>query len=96
MSTDAPAETAAGGVGSLLASAPFRSFLIANVLSAIALGTSRFVFVWLVGELTDWNPATAILGIVIGLLAVHEHIAKQSLSRLACGIARWHVIEPPA
>jgi MFS family permease len=41
--------------------------LFANVLSAIAFGTSRFVFVWLVGELTEWNPATAILGIVIGL-----------------------------
>jgi MFS family permease len=67
MSTDASAPAARDGVGSLLGSAPFRSFLVANVLSAIALGTSRFVFVWLVGELTDWNPATAILGIVIGL-----------------------------
>ena len=37
------------------------------MLSAIGFGTSRFVFVWLVGELTEWNPATAILGIVIGL-----------------------------
>ena len=36
-------------------------------MASIALGTSRFVFVWLVGELTEWNPATAILGIVIGL-----------------------------
>ena len=55
------------GVGSLLRLAPFRALLAANVLSAIVFGTSRFVFVWLVGELTDWNPATAILGIVIGL-----------------------------
>jgi MFS family permease len=45
----------------------FRGLMIANVLSAIGFGTSRFVFVWLVGELTEWNPATAILGIVIGL-----------------------------
>ena len=25
------------------------------------------MFVWLIGDLTDWNPAIAILGIVIGL-----------------------------
>ncbi len=55
------------GVGGLLALPAFRGLLIANVLSAIGLGTSRFVFVWLVGELTEWNPATAILGIMIGL-----------------------------
>jgi hypothetical protein len=55
------------GVGGLLGSPAFRGVLIANILAAIALGTSRFVFVWLVGGLTDWNPATAILGIVIGL-----------------------------
>lgn len=56
-----------GGVGSLLRSPAFAGVLVANVLAAIGLGTSRFVFVWLVGELTEWNPATAILGIVIGL-----------------------------
>jgi MFS transporter, DHA3 family, macrolide efflux protein len=56
-----------GGVGALLRLRPFRVLLVANVMSAIAFGTSRFVYVWLVGELTDWNPATAILGIVIGI-----------------------------
>ena len=50
-----------------MANAPFRGVLASNVMASVALGTSRFVFVWLVGELTDWNPATAILGIVIGL-----------------------------
>jgi MFS family permease len=55
------------GIGSLLRIRAFRTLLVANVLSAIAFGTCRFVYVWLVGELTDWNPATAILGIVIGL-----------------------------
>lgn len=54
-------------LGELLRIRPFRRLLFANVLSAISFGTSRFVFVWLVGELTEWNPATAILGIVIGL-----------------------------
>lgn len=54
--------------GATLAASPlFRRLLVTNVLASIALGTGRFVFVWLVGELTDWNPATAILGIVIGL-----------------------------
>ena len=55
------------GIGNLLRLPPFRALLVSNVLSATVFGTSRFVFVWLVGELTDWNPATAILGIVIGL-----------------------------
>ena len=56
-----------GGVRGLMHSPSFRGVLVANVLAAIALGTSRFVFVWLIGDLTEWNPATAILGIVIGL-----------------------------
>lgn len=56
-----------GGIGGLLRLPAFRAVLVANLLSAIAFGTSRFVFVWLVGELTDWNPAIAILGVVIGL-----------------------------
>jgi MFS family permease len=60
-------DVAADGVGSLLRLAAFRGVLVANVLASIALGTSRFVFVWLVGGLTDWDPATAMLGIVIGL-----------------------------
>lgn len=55
------------GVRGLLQLRGFRGLLVANVLSAVGFGTSRFVFVWLVGELTEWNPATAILGIVIGL-----------------------------
>ncbi|MEE3069423.1 MAG: MFS transporter, partial [Actinomycetota bacterium] len=54
-------------VGSVMANAAFRGVLASNIMASIALGTSRFVFVWVVGELTDWNPATAILGIVIGL-----------------------------
>jgi MFS family permease len=56
-----------GSVRALLRSPAFTGVLIANILAAIALGTSRFVFVWLIGELTEWNPATAILGIVIGV-----------------------------
>ncbi len=70
MTTTAPgpaARPAGAGLGGLLRHDGFRAVLTANVLSATAFGASRFVFVWLVGELTDWNPATAILGIVIGL-----------------------------
>ncbi|NNE12651.1 MAG: MFS transporter [Ilumatobacter sp.] len=63
------AAAAAGspGVRGLLARPGFRGLMLANVLSAVGFGTSRFVFVWLIGELTEWNPATAILGILIGL-----------------------------
>lgn len=72
MTTSLPASAAAAdaprdGVRSLLARPDFRGLMLANVLAATGFGASRFVFVWLIGELTDWNPATAILGIVIGL-----------------------------
>ena len=76
MSTEAPRasggdaavrDESVPGVGGLFRLPGFRGVMIANVLSAVGFGTGRFVFVWLVGELTDWNPATAILGIVIGL-----------------------------
>ncbi len=62
-----PQTQTSGGMRSLLAIPAFRGIAIANVLSAVAYGSSRFVFVWLVGDLTDWNTATAILGILIGL-----------------------------
>ena len=45
----------------------FSGLVVANVFSALAFGSSRFVFVWLIGDLTEWNPATAILGILLGL-----------------------------
>lgn len=61
------ADSTAPGVGGLVRLPGFRGVMISNVLAAVGFGTSRFVFVWLVGELTEWNPATAILGIVIGL-----------------------------
>lgn len=65
--TATPSPTGAGDERGLLTLPAFRGLMIANVLSAIAYGSSRFVFVWLIGELTEWNTATAILGIVIGL-----------------------------
>lgn len=48
----------------------FCGIWIANVLAGIAMGTSRFAFVWLIGDLTGWNPAVAVLGVVIGLPAL--------------------------
>ena len=62
-----PQTQTSGDMRGLLAIPAFRGIAIANVLSAVAYGSSRFVFVWLVGDLTDWNTATAILGILIGL-----------------------------
>lgn len=69
MTTTAPStpDATRSGLGGLVRQPGFRTVLVANILSATAFGASRFVFVWLVGELTDWNPATAILGIVLGL-----------------------------
>ncbi|HRB05470.1 MAG TPA: MFS transporter [Ilumatobacteraceae bacterium] len=48
----------------------FRGIWIASVLAGIATGTSRFAFIWLIGDLTSWDPAVAVLGVVIGLPAL--------------------------
>lgn len=64
---DRPDDTSLGAVFGIRA---FRGLWIANVLAALALGTSRFTFVWLIGDLTDWNPAVAVLGVVVGLPAL--------------------------
>jgi len=61
---------AGGGIAGLLGIPAFRGVAVVNTLVALAFGSSRFVFVWLIGELTDWNPATAILGILLGLPAL--------------------------
>jgi MFS family permease len=55
------------GVRGLLSIPTFRGVALTTVLSSLAFGSSRFVFVWLIGELTEWNTATAILGVVIGM-----------------------------
>jgi MFS family permease len=74
-----------------MANAAFRGVLASNIMASIALGTSRFVFVWLVGELTEWNPATAILGIVIGLppllLSAWAGSLADRISARALGVA---------
>lgn len=73
MATLDPAPVAAvaeGSLASLFRIGAFRGIWVANVLAAIAVGTSRFAFVWLVGDLTDWDPAVAVLGVVIGLPAL--------------------------
>ncbi len=68
MTTEAATATEPiAGVRGLMSIPAFSGVMVANVLSAVAFGTSRFVFVWLIGDLTDWNPATAILGVVIGM-----------------------------
>jgi MFS family permease len=63
----APPDGAQPGVVGLLRVPAFRGLALTTVLSSLAFGSSRFVFVWLIGELTEWNTATAILGIVIGM-----------------------------
>jgi predicted MFS family arabinose efflux permease len=66
-SPPAPGDTSLASVFRIDA---FRGIWAANVLAAIATGSSRFAFVWLIGDLTDWDPAVAVLGVVIGLPAL--------------------------
>ena len=57
-------------VKQVFAAPGFARFWIANVLTGLANGSSRFVFVWLVGTLTDWDAAATILGIAAGMPAL--------------------------
>ena len=71
MTTEVPESIeAADGIKGLLGIPAFRGVAIVNTLVALAFGSSRFVFVWLIGLLTEWNPATAILGMLLGLPAL--------------------------
>jgi MFS family permease len=71
VTTEAPATIEAGdGIVGLLGIPAFRGVALVNSLVALAFGSSRFVFVWLIGDLTEWNPATAILGILLGMPAL--------------------------
>jgi MFS family permease len=65
-----PAPTGRGGLAEVLQNEAFRRLWVANVMAAVAMGTSRFAFVWLIGDLTAWNPAVAILGVFMGLPAM--------------------------
>ena len=67
MPVDVEVGVEVGSAPRVLAIPAFRGLAISNVFAALAFGTSRFVFVWLIGDLTEWNTATAVLGIVLGL-----------------------------
>lgn len=54
----------------LLRERSFRRFMAASTFTALAFGTSRFVFVWAMGDLTDWEPALGLLGVALGVPAL--------------------------
>ena len=67
---EAPAGTGRSATSPLrqvLAIRPFRRFLVAQFLSALANGTLRFVLVWLTLDLTDWDPAVGLVGLCLGV-----------------------------
>ncbi len=57
-------------IADVFAAPGFARFWSANVLTALVNGSSRFVFVWLIGDLTDWDAAATILGIAAGMPAL--------------------------
>ena len=62
-----PTRSSASPLREVLAIRPFRRFLVAQFLSALANGTLRFVLVWLTLDLTDWDPAVGLVGLCLGL-----------------------------
>lgn len=54
----------------MLASPDYRRFWVAQMLSALANGSLRFTFVWLVLRLSDWEPVAGAIGVALGLPAL--------------------------
>jgi MFS family permease len=54
----------------VLASHSFRRYWVAQFLSALGNGSLRFVFVWLVLDLSDSNSAAGFVGMALGLPAL--------------------------
>ena len=69
-STIAAETSGNSAIADVFASPGFTRFWIANVLTALVNGSSRFVFVWLIGDLTDWDAAATLLGIAAGMPAL--------------------------
>ncbi|MEZ5280328.1 MAG: MFS transporter [Acidimicrobiales bacterium] len=71
-------------LGAVFQQPGYRQVWLTNMLSSLANGSSRFIFVWLIKDLTDWDPAAALLGIAIGLPALLLSVPGGSLAdRLA-------------
>ncbi len=60
--------------------AGYKQVWLTNLLSSVANGSSRFVFVWLVKDLTDWDPAAALLGVAMGLPALFLSVPAGTLA----------------
>ncbi len=72
--------TTNAGLSGLFALRGYRSIWTANLLASSANGSSRFVFVWLVNDLTDWDAAVALLGIAMGIPALMLSVPGGSLA----------------
>lgn len=67
------AETPGVGPGPILqvlALRAYRYYWVAQFLSALVNGTLRFVFIWLVLDLTDWAAAVGLMGVALGVPAL--------------------------
>ncbi len=53
---------------------------VSNLLASVANGSSRFVYVWLVNDLTDWDAAVALLGVAMGIPALLFSVPGGSLA----------------
>ena len=62
-----PDAGAARPVREVLASADFRRYWLAQLLSALGNGSLRFTFVWLALDLSDASSAPGLVGVALGL-----------------------------
>ena len=62
-----PAEDERSPIAEVLAIRDFRFFWVAQFLNALIMGISRFAFVWLALEISDWRYAAALMGLAVGL-----------------------------
>lgn len=68
--TPTTASTAESPFKVVFACEGYPALWITNLLASIVNGSSRFVFVWLITELTDWEAAVALLGVAMGIPAL--------------------------
>ncbi len=72
--------TTSTGISGLFTFPGYPATWVANLLASTANGSSRFIYVWLVNDLTDWDAAVALLGIAMGIPALLFSVPGGSLA----------------
>ena len=84
-----PRQGAFSPLREVLAIRSFRYFWISQFFSNVATGTIRFVFIWLILEISSWPAAASAVGFAAGLPALLLALPAGAWSDR---VSRWHII----